>query len=211
MVNMWPNWLGQGLYVYGPKGCGKTHLAHIFMQNVQRSAAKPVKVSILNAAQIHLRSVKRIAEENQCIVIENLTPKVHEEALFHLFNLFNVDGKYMLWTSEYAPNHMHFMLKDLQSRLKMLPAVAIKEPDDVMLQMLIVKLFNDRQLRITPEILNYICLHARRSFGYICDLVPELDALSMAYQKSIDFELIEMAIEVLQSREKRQPDLFDER
>ena len=117
----------------------------------------------------------------------------------------------MLWTSEFASNHMHFMLKDLQSRLNMLPAVAIKEPDDVMLQRLIVKLFNDRQLRITPENLDYICQHARRSFAYIRDLVKEIDALSMAYQRGIDNDLIEMAMKILQSREDRQTDLFDER
>jgi hypothetical protein len=31
-IEQWPNWPSYGLVVYGPKGSGKTHLAHIFSQ-----------------------------------------------------------------------------------------------------------------------------------------------------------------------------------
>ena len=77
----------------------------------------------------------------------------------------------MLWTAETAPSRMFFPLKDLQSRLNMLPSVEIKEPDDLMLQTLVVKLFNDRQILISPDVLTYIVNNAPRSFEYIEKLV----------------------------------------
>src|SRR5574344_1293635 len=117
MVDSWLEWLGQGLVIYGPKGCGKSHLSHLFADKVRIYSEKPIKVSLIDASRINMRNFKRISEENQSIVIENLNPKINEEALFHLFNLYNVSGRYMLITAEKAPARMHFSLKDLQSRL----------------------------------------------------------------------------------------------
>ena len=88
MVDAWPQWLTPGLVIYGPKGCGKSHLAHIFTAKVTQSSAKPSKVSIISAAHLTINRVKRLAQENQSIVVEDIDTKVDNEALFHLFNIF---------------------------------------------------------------------------------------------------------------------------
>lgn len=209
LVDSWPKWLTQGMIIYGPKGCGKSHLANLFADKVKIFADKPIKVSLIDAERINLRNVNKIASENQSIVIENLTPKANAEALFHLFNLYNTEGRYMLWTAETAPSRMSFALKDLQSRLNMLPSVEIKEPDDLMLQTLIVKLFNDRQILISPEILNFIVTNAPRSFEYIGKLVEECDNISLAYQCAVNYNVVKKAMELLAQTDSRQPDLFD--
>ncbi len=210
MVDSWPNWLTSGLIIYGPKGCGKSHLANLFADKVKIYADKPIQVSLIDAHRINLRNVNKIASENQSIVVENLTPKANAEALFHLFNIYNTSGRYMLWTAEMAPSHMAFSLKDLQSRLNMLPSVEIKEPDDMMLQTLIVKLFNDRQILISPEVLNYIVNNAPRSFAYIQKLVEEIDNISLAYQCAVNYTVIKKAMEVIAQSNNCQPDLFDD-
>lgn len=209
LVDSWPKWLTQGMIIYGPKGCGKSHLANLFADKVKIFADKPIKVSLIDAGRINLRNVNKIASENQSIVIENLTPKANAEALFHLFNLYNTEGRYMLWTAETAPSRMSFALKDLQSRLNMLPSVEIKEPDDLMLQTLIVKLFNDRQILISPEILNFIVTNVPRSFEYIGKLVEECDNISLAYQCAVNYNVVKKAMELLAQTDSRQPDLFD--
>lgn len=209
LVDSWPKWLTQGMIIYGPKGCGKSHLANLFADKVKIFADKPIKVSLIDAERINLRNINKIASENQSIVIENLTPKANAEALFHLFNLYNTEGRYMLWTAETAPSRMSFALKDLQSRLNMLPSVEIKEPDDLMLQTLIVKLFNDRQILISPEILNFIVTNAPRSFEYIGKLVEECDNISLAYQCAVNYNVVKKAMELLAQTDSRQPDLFD--
>jgi chromosomal replication initiation ATPase DnaA len=210
MIDSWPNWLAQGLVIYGPHGCGKSHLAHLFIDKIQQTSHTPLHISVLNAKQIKMRQVKRIASENQHLVIEDLNADIDAEALFHLFNLFNVPQRYILWTSQQAPNHLRLSLPDLQSRLNMLPSVRIHEPDDIMLQTLIVKLFADRQLIISPEILNYIMQNTERSFAYIRDLVEEIDAISLAYQSAINYQIVKRAMDILQQKNKKEPDLFDE-
>ncbi|MBQ9035544.1 MAG: hypothetical protein IJ099_06280 [Alphaproteobacteria bacterium] len=212
MVEQWPYWPESGLVIYGPEGCGKSHLAHMFADKVRCSAEIQTKqISILNAEQIKMRNVQRIADENICLAVENLSVKADNEALFHLFNIYNNEqGRYILWTAPTAPNYMHFSLKDLQSRLNMLPCIAIKEPDDKMMQMLIVKLFNDRQLLISPEILDYIVVKARRSFSYVSRLVAEIDDISLAYQSAVNYFVVNKAIDILREQDDKQLDLFDE-
>lgn len=208
MIDAWPEWGGCGMVIYGPSGCGKSHLAHLFADKVHKSS---FSVSIKEASSINMKNVKRIAEENQVIILENVNPKNNNEALFHLFNLFNQEGKYMLWTAQNAPSRMRFELKDLQSRLNMLPSLEIHEPDDLMMQMLIVKLFNDRQLIISEEILNYMLNNIRRSFSYVRELVAEIDKISLAMCSGVNHQIVKKAMEVLASREDKQQDLFDER
>lgn len=210
LLDAWPNWLSAGLYIYGPKGCGKSHLAHLFADKVKQYSQGKQNVAIVLASQINMRNVKRLAEENQAIVVENVCPQHNNEALFHLFNLFNEQGRYMLWTSEKPANHWHFTLPDLQSRLNMLTHVAIKEPDDMMLMMLIVKLFNDRQIIIGEEILSYIMNNAPRSFAYVRDLVKEIDEISLAYQSAVNYNVVRKAMEVMAEKDSKEPDLFDE-
>ena len=210
MIESWPDWLSSGLFLYGPKGCGKSHLAHLFLDKLRSSSEKPLSAKIIAASAVNIRRVKRLAEENTALIIENVEPKNNNEALFHLFNLFNVPGRYMLWTAETAPGRMSFPLRDLDTRLKMLPCVSISEPDDMMLQMLIVKLFDDRQIKISPEILNYIMNNASRSFAYIEDLVNEIDKISLAYQAAVNYTIVRQAMEWLAVRDKREPDLFDD-
>lgn len=207
-IENWPNWLSSGLFIYGPHGCGKSHLAHLFVEKIQSAANGTCAIAIMEARGISMRNIHRLIHENIGIVVENVSSKCNDEALFHLFNAYNQDGRYMLWTGEQAPHYMRFALPDLQSRFNMLPCVEIREPDDVMMQILVVKLFNDRQLLISPEILNYIVSNAERSFSYIQRLVAELDALSLAYQCAVNYNMVKQAMALVRQQIERTPDLF---
>lgn len=205
-IDNWPNWPFFALSLYGPAGCGKSHLAHVFAQHVAVCCERPISVLIINAREITSRKVERIHRENPCLAVENLNTRVDNEALFHLFNLYHNEGGYILFTSEFAPARMKFTLPDLQSRLNMIPSIPIREPDDEMLAALIVKLFNDRQVMITPEVLNYIIQNMQRSFSYTLKLVDEIDAISLAYKRAITIPVVKEALSSLNSNV--QQDLF---
>ncbi len=206
IIELWPNWAFFALSLYGPDGCGKTHLAHVFADHVGNCCEHPIPVLIIPAEAVNNRNVERIHRENPCLVVEDLTPSVNNEAMFHLFNLYQNEGGYILFTSEVAPARMHFKLPDLQSRLNIIPSVAIGEPDDEMLTALIVKLFNDRQLIISQEVLNYILQNMHRSFAYAQKLVAEIDNISLARKRAVSIPIVKEAIQSLQT--EPQPTLF---
>ena len=64
---------------------------------------------------------------------------------------------------------------------------------------------------ITPEILNYIVQNTQRSFAYVRDLVQEIDAVSLALKSAVNYAVVRRAMEILQQKADKQPDLFDER
>lgn len=199
VIDNWPNWSFFAFVLYGPKGCGKSHLAHVFAEKVALTCEKPISVKIINANEITNNKVDRLHKENPCLVVENLNPKADNEALFHLFNLYQNEGGYILFTALNAPARMNFKLPDLQSRLNMIPSIAIKEPDDTMLTMLIVKLFNDRQIMISQEVLNYIVNNIERSFSFAIKLVDEIDYISLAKKRAVSIVIVKEAIENLLS------------
>ena len=207
IIDKWPEWSFFAQVLYGPKGCGKSHLAHIFADHVKTLYYKPIAVRIVKADSITVRRAEILHKESPFLVVEDLTPKVDNEALFHLFNLYQNEGGYILFTAELPPARMRFKLADLQSRLNIIPAIAIGEPDDEMLAALIVKLFNDRQIMISQETLNYILQNIERSFSFAIKLVEEADFISLAKKRAMSVSIIKEAIEYLTSN--MQADLFE--
>ncbi len=61
----------------------------------------------------------------------------------------------MLLTARTAPAGWPFAIRDLGSRLKALPVVAMAPPDDALLRAVLVKLFADRQLAVDESLIGY--------------------------------------------------------
>jgi len=189
-VELWPKWPFFALLVFGPHGCGKTHLAHVFADHVNLNLKKPLAIGFIEAREVKKNKVLRIHERYPCLVVENVTAQVDEEALFHLFNVYQNEGGFILFTSLYPFARINFKLPDLKSRLNMVPRVPISEPDDQMLETLIVKCFSDRGILITNDVLNYILQNMERSFSYAIRLVEEIDAMSLALKRAVTVPLV---------------------
>ena len=111
-----------------------------------------------------------------------------------------------MFTSEIDPARLDFELKDLKSRLNIIPALEIKAPDDELLMALLLKLFTDRQITPSPELLDYLLKNMQRSFSYARKLVEEIDNISLAKKRAISIAIAKEAITTLNS--DRQFSLF---
>lgn len=205
-IKIWPYWQHFALSIFGPKSSGKTHLAHIWRERVQKSLPRPVQIPILAAHNINMKNVNKLANEHQYLIIDNITANINEEAFFHLYNFFNVPERYVLMISEQPLSKLQLKLPDLRSRLNIVPGIEIKQPTDEMLTALIAKLFNDRQIIINQDILEYILQNTERSFDFISRLVGEIDELSWTYHRAVSVQIVKEALKNL--TQNQQLELF---
>ena len=135
LVDAWPEWPARTMFLVGPDGSGKSHLAAIW---AEQSGARS-----LSAQALDIAAVPR-ALATGALVLEDLSPTAFDErALFHLLNLARQDEAYILITAREAPATMPVALSDLRSRLRACPVVTLLPPDDQLFRALIVKLAYD--------------------------------------------------------------------
>ena len=180
-IDLWPEWPAPCLILYGAVASGKTHLGAVW---AEKSSAICVKASDINE-----NFIREVADMNHHIIIEDADALigniVGEKGLFHLYNIFKEEQRSMLLTLQEPPVRRSFALPDLASRLRAAPSVAIREPDEQLLEALLVKLFNDRQIRVSAEALAYILPRIERSFEAVRDLVERADQKAMIEKRGI--------------------------
>lgn len=175
-LQSWPEWPAQGLILYGPKGSGKTHLAHIW---AQRSHAVFIEQPVLNqGARLVLEGAEQLAGSAEA-----------EEMLFHLLNQLKSQNGSILLTAETAPITWNIALPDLRSRLLALPTAHIDPPDDAALGAVIAKLFADRQIRVPADVVDYLVRRIERSYTSAFAAVAACDAAALATGKAVTLPL----------------------
>ena len=55
-IKLWPNWQHFALNIYGPKSSGKSHLANIWINQLQHSLPRPIQIPILSAHNINMKN-----------------------------------------------------------------------------------------------------------------------------------------------------------
>ena len=190
-LDRWPDWPGRSLALYGPPSSGKSHLAHVWQH---RSGASLIAASVLTVANV----VDALATDHR-LVVEDADRGVDEEALFHVINLVREEDGFLMLTGREAPARWSVGLPDLASRLAAIPAVAVTAPDDELLAAVLVKQFDDRQLRVADDVVEYLVMRMERSFAAIGSLVESLDSLSLAERRNITVPLARRVLEHQQS------------
>lgn len=188
-LKSWPHWPEHFLAISGPYGSGKSHLAHLWAKH---SGAKILTLQqLLQKTPDTLGKNPLVIDIDQTIMQENQSLSELQEAhLFHVYNWMKEERQNILWVARLAPAKWSIKLPDLQSRLKIIPHIEIQPADDMLLSALYVKLFSDRQLQVTPKIIDELLLKGPRSYQEAQKLVEELDHTSLKFKKIISLKMI---------------------
>jgi len=198
-LDRWPDWPAGALVIYGPAGCGKSHLIAVWRA---RSKARA-----LNADDLEPEALGPLIEGRGHLALDDAENMVvsggeaAEAALFHLYNAVKARGDTMLLTAPTPPARWAIALPDLASRLGALPAIAVAQPDDELMSAVLAKLFSDRQLAVDRRVIDYLATHMERSFAAARQFVDVMDREALARQRRITRPL---AMELLE-RMQRQP------
>ena len=177
LIDRWPDWPDRIVGLIGPQGAGKSHLAAIWAET---TGARVLAAKLLADTDLPA------ALATGALVVEDLEPAgLDERALFHLLNLAREEDAYVLLTARAAPAGFAVSIRDLASRLRAVPAVALAPPDDVLLRSLIVKLAADRQLAVDGALVNYLVNRIERSFAAAHAAVVRLDEEAMRQHRPV--------------------------
>jgi chromosomal replication initiation ATPase DnaA len=175
LIDSWPAWPHRAVMLLGPAGSGKSHLAAAWAQT---AGARRVAAHALDHA-----SVPGALATGALVVEELSAGGFDERALFHLLNLAREEQAFILLTARTAV--LNCTIRDLASRLKALPVVAIAPPDDALLRAVLVKLFSDRQVAVEESLITYLATRIERSFAAARAVVARLDAEAMRRQRPL--------------------------
>ena len=186
LINNWPKWEKNFLNISGEKFSGKTHLTNIFLKKFNG-----IRIESSLLADENLKIIKPY----QNVVLEDLDLQVNEKLMYSLFNIIDQDNKFLIITSLKPVAEINFRLEDLKSRTKNCLLAKIENPDDELMFALILKNLSDRQITLDKKLINFIIKRVERSYGKIFEFIYKIDRISLKKKKSIDFKIINEALE----------------
>ena len=176
--------INQGV-ISGPSFSGKTHLSKILIKNIGINES-------LYIDRDYKKIIERVGSSN-LIVIENIDKLIEdrsEEDLFHIINFTKESDKKLLMTSGKSISNIEFKLEDLKSRLNAVIEAKIMQPDDELMKLVLIKIFNDKQLLINPNVIDFLRSRLERSYKSINDFIEKIDKFSLEKGKKITIALI---------------------
>jgi chromosomal replication initiation ATPase DnaA len=168
------DWPDQRLALWGPAGCGKSHLLHIWSE---RTGAR-----ILSGPA--LRNLDSIPQSG-ALALDDADTVSPEPILLHLLNTARDRGLRVLLSGRAPPSRWPARLPDLSSRLRAITAAEIRSPSDDLLAALLTRLLSDRQLSVAQSVQDWLLTQLPRSPAALRHAVAELDQASLMHGKAI--------------------------
>jgi chromosomal replication initiation ATPase DnaA len=185
LIETWPKWPSKFINIFGPPGCGKTHLANIFKKKFNSFF---VKAMDLNNNSLSLIKLK------ECFIIDEYQNNVEEKLFYTILNQCYLSNQYIIINSSKPIQLFEIKLNDLKSRFGSFVNVGIDLPTDELIKVIISKNFSDKQVKIDSKSLEYILKNIDRSYEGIFNLINKLDNLSLSTGKSININLIKTVL-----------------
>jgi len=188
LIESWPNWSSRFINIFGPKGCGKTHLINILKNKIE--------CVLIQASEIDSEILLKY-KIKECLIIDDLQNEIDEKLLYTITNMGFQDNKYLIISSPVPLKSLNVKLKDLRSRFTSFVEVGIDLPTDDLLRVILTKNFSDKQIEITKKNIEYILKNIDRSYEKVNLFTNSVDNLSLTKAKPINLNLIKKVLKEL--------------
>ncbi|MBB5519593.1 hypothetical protein [Amphiplicatus metriothermophilus] len=170
------------LAICGPAGAGKTHLAHILAEALGRpvvALADAVGRPFAPGARLIADDADRGADPGEFLA---LVEAVRER------------GGRLVLAGRGDPRDWAGGLRDLETRLAAMARIVMPEPDEALLRAVMLKAFEDRQLRVSPGVVDYAAPRLPRTYAAARAFVEAAEEELKAAGRPINLGLARRAI-----------------
>jgi len=179
---------GQGIFLCGPSGSGKSHLLQAVCNEAESGQRAALCLSLPEMAQQPAQVLEGLSGwDFVCLDSVDAVAgrRDWDEALFHLYNRTVDAGGVPVFSASVLPGDLPGSLPDLASRLGasiILQLVTLRDEE----RLLVLKARAERRGLVMPdEVAQYILRRAPRHMGDLLVLLDRLDERSLASQRRL--------------------------
>ncbi|MEA9730951.1 DnaA regulatory inactivator Hda [Xanthomonas campestris] len=180
--------LSDWLYLAGPSGTGKTHLA-LSVCAAAEQAGRSSAYLPLQAAAGRLRDALEALEGRSVVALDGVDSiagqREDEVALFDFHNRARAAGITLLYTARQMPDGLALVLPDLRSRLSQCVRINLPVLDDLARAAVLRDRAQRRGLALDEAAIDWLLTHSERELAGLVALLDRLDRESLAAQRRV--------------------------
>jgi chromosomal replication initiation ATPase DnaA len=175
----WPNWIGNGIIIFGDSGVGKTHLANLWKQTAGAEFVSKSSLSCYPRQQFN-QNCHFVFDDFDEFLAEN-----RDDWIFHFFNIAKEKKRFYILISQKHPSGWNIRLDDLRSRLFTLGVIRMKNPGYELLVKISQKISRDLGIKVSEETLRCMLNLVDRVVTTVSNVLATLNKLALQLQKDI--------------------------
>ena len=176
------------IYLAGPSGVGKTHLALAACAACEAAGRSAAFVPLKSAAG-RLRDALEAFDDRALVALDGLDAiagdREDEVALFDFHNRARAAGTGVLYTATTAPEALALSLPDLRSRLSQCTRVVLSPLDDEARREVLRDRARRRGLALDEAAIDWLLRRRGRDLATLTGLLDVLDRASLAAQRKV--------------------------
>ncbi len=165
------------LIVCGPPGAGKSHFVHALLEG-------------RDFAAVGADGFSNMSEEPALTFVDGM-PAVDPRGFLSAFESAVLSGRRLVLAGVGHPSEWALGLKDLRTRLEAAPRAVLVDPDEVLIRAVIAKGFRDRQLSVSPAVVEYAAPRLPRTFAAAHGFVALADQLALEEKRKISTPFVQ--------------------
>lgn len=185
------------IYLYGPRGSGKTHLLQAICSAAMKNLDSAIYVSMRHRADYSEEMLENL-ENLSLVCIDDVEAIIGdsawEQALFHLYNASFVKGTRLVIAGETVPSQLQFDLPDLTSRLAWGLSFKLKGLSDQAAIKVIQLQAKETGLQLSSEVLQFLSTRVRRDMASQKHTFEQLREASMMHKRKITIPFVKRVL-----------------
>ncbi len=182
------------VYVWGPRGSGKSHLLRAFIAEAAlRSGSGAPAAYVAAGESIPADTLFVAADDAQRLDM------VGQLALFDLYNRFRTGGGTLLSAGDRPPAELP-LREDLRTRLGAGVVLRVEPLSDEEKRAALSEHGRQRGLALAPELIDYLLSHVTRDMGTQMAVVDTLDRVSLERKRPITQPLLREVLQLINNK-----------
>ena len=181
------------LYLWGPTGCGKSHLLQALCHETAANGQSPVYLPLEELKMLSPELLEGL-EQQALIAIDDIQAIAGvcqwEEALFHLYNRVRDGGQRLVVSATVTPAGLGLTLPDLISRLGWGPVFRLTSLTDTDKRAALQMRARRRGLEMGNEVAEYLLRRCPRDMDSLFNLLNQLDQASLAAKRRLTIPFV---------------------